>query len=342
MGGGQTWPGEFGDAGEPEPPARRRPPRTPGIFGDPDELVDEDFEHAPAGGLELSSIAVLIPTLALVPVSGLVVYPVWRLLGWAVDMPPFPICFAAYVSVGFFTDLKPVQRLLLAGLFAIRQPTRSELSELEPAWEAVLRQAGIDDDRFLLTVVDSPDISAAATGGSVVPVTTGALDLLPADELEGVLAHELGHHVGLHDLVLPLAHWLAAPIAWLGEAAERLSRLSCLFTLGCVAVAILGIGFAGIVFGVAMLFLGLLFLVAGGFAASLGGVIGRFSEYAADRAAVDLGFGDALSGALDRFSRQGMAGAENETVGQRIFGSHPPIARRLNRVHARMARRGEG
>ena len=119
-------------------------------------------------------------------------------------MAPVPYwAFAAgYLAAGVLMFLRPVQRLLLSWLYGARRPTPDELDRLEPAWHDVLRQAGLPARRFVLAVTDSPELNAYACGGHVVAVSTAALELLPDDELRGVLAHELGHHLGLHTVAL--------------------------------------------------------------------------------------------------------------------------------------------
>jgi Zn-dependent protease with chaperone function len=66
-------------------------------------------------------------------------------------------------------------------------------------------------------VIDHPAAAAYCLPGhdSRVVVTTGALDLLDADELDAVLAHEHAHLAERHDLViLPFVAWASA-LPWL-------------------------------------------------------------------------------------------------------------------------------
>ena len=75
-------------------------------------------------------------------------------------------------------------------------------------------------------MTDSPELNAYACGGHVVAVSTGALDLLPDDELHGVLAHELGHHLGLHTVALTITHWLSLPIITLARIGFLLEQIA--------------------------------------------------------------------------------------------------------------------
>jgi heat shock protein HtpX len=70
-------------------------------------------------------------------------------------------------------------------------------------------------------IVPSPAANAFATGRdpehAAVAVTEGILELLPADELEGVLAHELSHVANRDTLTQAVAATIGGAISWLGE-----------------------------------------------------------------------------------------------------------------------------
>lgn len=87
--------------------------------------------------------------------------------------------------------------------------------------------------RPIARVIDHADAVAYCLPGSAarVVLSTGALDLLDADELDAVLAHEHAHLAERHDLVvLPFTAWSAA-VPWLGGprrahiAVERLVEM---------------------------------------------------------------------------------------------------------------------
>ena len=101
-----------------------------------------------------------------------------------------------------------------------RRPTPDELARLTPLWDSVLdRAASGRSRRYRLRVSDDHRINAAASGGSLVIVTTRALRDLSDSRLEAVLAHELGHHAGARPIMLLIQQWLVRPIEW----AARLS-----------------------------------------------------------------------------------------------------------------------
>ena len=96
-----------------------------------------------------------------------------------------------------------------------RKPDPEELARLMLLWNRVLAGVGKGKKRrYRLRVADDYRVNAAAGGGSLVIVTTRALTSLPDSQLEAVLAHEFGHHVGFHPTMLLAQQWLARPLDW--------------------------------------------------------------------------------------------------------------------------------
>lgn len=324
--------------------------------GDWDDDVDEDVVEDGRGDrrdgrtpsrVGRSANGIAIPTLVLLPLSFALLAPLWAYPRIFLDVPPYVVCFALYLVLGATTYLRPLQRVVLAVLFDARRPTRAEQRKLQPAWDAVRRRARVAADMYRILVVDDPGPTAVATGGAILVVTTGALSRLPSDELEGILAHELGHHVGLHDVALPMAHWLALPVvamAQLGRLLSEVPLMEMTILTRLAAYAALGVlltmpvrlaaGFfldrllvddtvvwvasgAGFVVG------GALLVASGPLTRRLGRLVGRFGEPHADDVAERLGFGPALSAALDRF--QGNDRADDKryprVVARRIFAA---------------------
>ena len=89
----------------------------------------------------------------------------------------------------FFSDK------LVLKMYGAREVSEHEAPELHSIVSELAQNAGIPKPR--VAIVESATPNAFATGRSpkkaVVAVTTGILGLLSRDELEGVIAHELGH-----------------------------------------------------------------------------------------------------------------------------------------------------
>ncbi|MBV9578128.1 MAG: zinc metalloprotease HtpX [Chloroflexi bacterium] len=103
-----------------------------------------------------------------------------------------------------------------------RQVTENEAPQLFQIISEVATEAHLPMPR--VAIIDSPSPNAFATGRNanhaVVAVTTGILGILNRDELQGVLAHELGH-VRNHDiLIASVAATIAGAITMLAHAAQ--------------------------------------------------------------------------------------------------------------------------
>jgi Zn-dependent protease with chaperone function len=220
---------------------------------------------------------------------------------------------------------RPVEALLARLLYhGLHRPDEADLARIVPALERVCRRAGADPGRYLLRVQESRQLNAFALGGHVLAVTRAAIDL-PGDMLEAVLAHEVGHHLHLHPLAIILGWWYLLPF----EAAERLLRairrvtrsLARAFSrlnqqLGGVSggravdgalgmlVLLAALGVLVVAGSLLVVALGLLWLplaVLVRLARVLGAALSRSCEYAADRHAVELGYGTALVRVLELF-----------------------------------------
>lgn len=116
----------------------------------------------------------------------------------------------------FFSD-----KIALAAYRA--QPiTRDELPRVYNIVERLSQKVGLPMPKVYLIPTDSPN--AFATGRNPqhasVAVTQGILGLLNDDELEGVIAHELGHVRNRDILISSIAATLAGAITWLANVAK--------------------------------------------------------------------------------------------------------------------------
>ena len=219
-----------------------------------------------------------------------------------------------------------------------RRPTAEEQAVLDPAFEDVLSRLGRGSKRrYRLRVLDDDNLNAAAGGGSLVMVTTRALHTLPDDQLKAVLAHELGHHAGLHPLVLLAQSWMYVPIAVVAWLSVRVHNL-----LAWITGLRMHWGLYLFLMGAA-LFLRLMLLILG-LVLRLANLIlvsfGRRAEYRADDMGVALGYGQSLEHALRTI--EGIAPAQPEPSGAgswltNLESTHPPTAKRIERIRKTMA-----
>src|SRR5215831_10512359 len=109
--------------------------------------------------------------------------------------------FVAY----FFSD-----KIALA-MYRAQPVTREQLPRVFAVVEQLAQKAGIPMPKIFVIPTDSPN--AFATGRNPrhasVAVTQGILNLLDDEELEGVLAHELGHVNNRDILISSIAATLA-------------------------------------------------------------------------------------------------------------------------------------
>lgn len=212
-----------------------------------------------------------------------------------------------------------------------------EAPGLPAALRSLAARAGIPAPS--LWIIDDPQPNAFATGRdprhAAVAVTTGLLGRLPSDEVEAVLAHEIGHIAHRDTLIASVAaaigtaiSTLANLVLWLpffGGADENDGSPNPLVLL---VVALL----APIAAAVVQL------------------AISRTREYDADREAARLlGDGQPLASALARIHRsarivpmdvppaQAAHFIVNPLAGgaiNRLFSTHPPVQDRIRRLVA--------
>jgi heat shock protein HtpX len=231
----------------------------------------------------------------------------------------------------FFSD-----KLALA-MYHAQPVTREELPRAYQIVERLTQKIGLPMPKIYVIPTESPN--AFATGRNPnhasVAVTHGILGLLNDEELEGVLAHELGH-VRNHDILISsVAATLAGAITWLrygamfGGMGDRDSRRD-----GGMGALIL-------------------LIVAPIAAALIQLAVSRSREYQADETGAHFtGNPYALASALaklDAYSKRVPMVATPSTahlfiiqpfLGMNfgnLFSTHPPIAKRIERLTGRPA-----
>ena len=209
--------------------------------------------------------------LLLALLSGLIVLAGYLLVGDEQGLY-YGLGFAALSSFGswYYSD-----RAALAAFKA--QPTpREENPELFDRIEKLSDRAGVPNPK--LYIVPSESLNAFATGRdpehAAIALTEGIIKLLPADELDAVIAHELTHVRNRDTLTQAVAGTLAGSLTYLGR----------ILTLGALYFPVARVGRRGNS-PIAILFL----LVVGPLSAGLLRMaISRTREYAADAGAAEI------------------------------------------------------
>ena len=283
--------------------------------------------------VESSAVTAILPAVAAIPVF-LVALAVWWLPVRAVWDISYWWFLAAYLALGLVLLIRPIQVRLLATIAGARRPTPDERASLDTAWRSVLQANRLPRSRYAVAVLPADDINAFACGGHLVVVTSYALDTLPRDELAGVLAHELSHHLGLHTVALTISQWLSLPVLALARIGVFLQNVATAatdtFARESASLTAVGRLIAGILRAVSWVFLaGLLATNA------IANVVGRNAEFQADRRVVDMGFGRPLANALRRV----MTTSTPPTRWERLWYSHPPARLRVVRIEALLRQR---
>lgn len=245
------------------------------------------------------------------------------------------IAFVIAAATNFFSYFYS-DKIALA-MYGAQPITREELPRIYDVVERLTAKAGIPMPKIYLIPTQSPN--AFATGRNPqhasVAVTHGILELLNDEELEGVLAHELGHVRNRDILTSSIAATLAGAITiiarmafWFGVGGDRRDREG---------------GGAG----------SILMLLLAPFAAMLIQLwVSRTREYEADASGAHLtGNPYALASALEKISMasrqvplvaspssahlfivQPLLGGEMLAS---LFSTHPPIQKRIERLIGR-------
>lgn len=284
--------------------------------------------------LDAPSLLAFVPLVALVPVWLVALAVFWWPVQLIVKLPYLAVV-GAHVVLGLALFFRGAQQLFLTRLLGARLPTPEERRHLEPLWQGVLLHTRMGRRRFVLAVADSDELNAFASGGNLVVLTTGSIQSLPSAELQGVMAHEIGHHLGLESVAVTLGYWLALPVlalAQLGFFLQNVARAATQTFASTPVSTAIGKAIAGALTAVAWVFQAAIIVWQ-----SISGVASRKAEFRADERAVAMGFGLELAAAMRRSAVNEMPVAARSWA-ERLFGSHPPMRTRIAKIEA-MSRR---
>jgi Zn-dependent protease with chaperone function len=276
----------------------------------------ERLSRRPDRGL----VSLLVPYLAFIAFGIARIDAPASLIGLLFDEPAAFAIAATVVAVAGTALLcaPPVERRVARVFVDARDPSPPERERLAAVLGRLGARAGMATDRFDVRVQESGDLNAAAGGLRTLFVTDAALRRTDG-ELEALLAHELAHHRALHPVGTLVIWWLSLP----GEALEAifrgLRRLARRLT-GRVRALTVGAELLRLLWQVVVMWL----FYAGRLLARWAA---RVSEYAADRAAADWGYGEQLAGLY-------AAVGDGEPSGrlERLLLEHPPMPERIDRL----------
>jgi heat shock protein HtpX len=278
------------------------------------------------------------------------------ILSFAILALLYLVFLSALVYVGFdFVTITVIASIMILAQWyfsdkivlwssGAKKVTREQFPELHDIIERVIARNSLPKPKIAVINTNMPNAFATGKGprSSVVVVTTGLMDLLDTEELEGVLAHELTHVKNRDVLVLTLAS-LFSTVAWY------------LMQFGFYGGMGYGYGYGGgrdrnnsggaliIVIVVAMLTWVISFLIIR--------AISRYREFAADRGSAQMTgkpvkLANALmkiSGSMRRVPTKDLRQVEGlnaffivpalsgSTIGN-LFSTHPPVEKRIQKL----------
>ena len=283
--------------------------------------------------VERSAVYAFVPVLAMLPFCVLALFLMWTPIGVLTDVP-FLWVLLGFTATGPLLFVRPFQVFVLTPVLGARRPTVAESARIKPLWNEILRIGEVPDGHYVVRILPTDELNAYACGGHLVVVTSFALDELTDAELQGVLAHEVSHHLGLHTVAITIGHWLSTPVVALARVGVYLENVAIAaresFGRDSVAIdAITNVVAAGV------RAVSWVFTAAIRASTALGNLVGHGSEFDADRRAVRMGFGRELASALRRVLA---AGQSPRPVGwrARLAASHPSARLRVARIEAQL------
>ncbi len=286
-----------------------------------------------ARSVERGAVWAFTPVMAIAPFTLLALFIIWLPLGWLTDVRYWWVVLG-FVTAGLLLFVRSIQVLVLTPLLRARRPTSEEAAIIEPLWGQIAQANGLPASRYVVRVLPTDELNAFACGGHLVLVTSFAVHELTQDQLRGVLAHELSHHLGLHTVAITIGHWLSTPVVVLARVGFFLENV------GHAAVGSFGqkspvVATLGSVVAVVMHALSWVFTAALRGSDALANLVGHSSEFEADRRAVRMGFGRELASALRELLARG-TGLRPIGWRARLAASHPPARTRVARIEALM------
>jgi len=277
---------------------------------------------------------VLIIILFILIIAGLGALSAWIVGDWSIAIITLVIA-TAYAIFQYFLATK--ETLALAGAVEI---TKAQNPRLYRTVENLAITEGMPMPKVY--IINDPAPNAFATGRdpehAVVAATTGLLEIMSDSELEGVMAHEMGHVKNYDIRVSLVVFGLVVAIGLIADILFRMifwgGRGSRNNNAGPAALIMLAIGIAAAILAPIV-------------ASVVQAAVSRQREYLADATgALTTRHPEALASALEKLQAYGRPVARTNTSMShlwisdpnrpgflaRLFSTHPPIADRVARL----------
>ena len=228
----------------------------------------------------------------------------------------------------FFSDK------IVLKMYRAKEVSEAKAPVLHQIVSELSMNAGIPKPR--IAIIETATPNAFATGRSpsnaVVAVTTGILNLLDRDELEGVISHELSHVKHRDILISAVVATVAGAIAWIANFAQFFA----FFGDGDDAGGIVGLILMSIFAPIAAMLIQLAISRSREFKADEGGARISGKPWALANALRKLEMGinarpmDANPSTAHMFIANPFGGRGSSFV--KLFSTHPPMEERIHRL----------
>lgn len=275
-----------------------------------------------------------LKTVFLLTVLTLILVGIGYFIGSLFGMAQFGALIAVLVSaVMNFTSYFFSDRIVLR-MYRAKEVSEAEAPVLHQIVSELSMNAGIPKPK--IAIIETATPNAFATGRSpsnaVVAVTTGILNLLDRDELEGVISHELSHVKHRDILISAVVATVAGAIAWIANFAQFFA----FFGDGDDAGGIIGLILMSIFAPIAAMLIQLAVSRTREFKADEGGarISGKPWALANALRKLDMGINahpmDANPSTAHMFIANPFGGRGSSFV--KLFSTHPPMEDRIHRL----------
>lgn len=219
----------------------------------------------------------------------------------------------------------PTAQSLFHWLNNLKTPNPDELARLQQNLEPVFAAADKNPDDFQIYIAEQDDINAYALGKNEIAVTRPLLSLLSDYELQGILAHELGHLHHSDSLKLVLINTLNLVTIISFKILEFINKAFYL----CSRIPYFG--FIALVFSLSIVVFSWFIRFLSVFPQKIGIILSRHQEHRVDIYAAKLGFGENLISALQKIDT-----VEKPSLWEKITAflssTHPPTYDRVEKI----------